>query len=237
MTRSSTSRSLLLRVRIHSRPMSFLDEYAAQVVSEMPDPPRAVPMRTILAHMYRTSEGRWMVGLGLALGLPATIVFAFAAQGDLWAKILGLAIVVPTTVALLGTPAWASLRLARALASGIRVQGEILRARWQGPESAIPTIAAASHGMTRGTRRVFHPAGEFDESFESDAAWADELVPGAQVAVLAHPAEQRVLFDLGPIQDRSPRRKAPPPRAEAHPRSASGGGQHAQPRQRPFRDR
>lgn len=148
--------------------------------------------------MYRTTEARWMVGLGVLLGVPVTIVLAFVAEGELWTKALGLAIIVPTTVMLVGTPAFASWRLAHALASGIRVRGEIIRSKWHGPATGTPTIGAASYGMTRGTRRVHHPAGQFNESFESDSAWAGALKPGTQVMLLAHPTERRVFFDLGP---------------------------------------
>ncbi len=181
--------------------MSMLDEYAAQIVRKLPDPPRAVSIRAVLAHVYRTNEARWMVGLGLVLGLPVTIVAAFIAEGEPWLRVVLLAIVVPTTVMLLGTPAFASWRLARALASGIRVQGEIVRANWQDPGTRVPTIAASASGMTRGTRRVHHPAGQFSESFESDSAWSAALKPGTQVTLLAHPTERRVFFDLGPTED------------------------------------
>lgn len=180
--------------------MSSLDEYAADVVGRLPNPPRTISTLAILGHLYRTSAARWLVGFGLVLGLPVTIVFAFLAEGELWVRILGLAIIVPTTFMLLAAPAIGGLRLARALAAGIQIRGEIVTARWQGPGLRPPTIEAGSHGMTVGTRHVYHPAGEFDESFESDSRWAHELTPGKQVALLGHPSERRVFFDLGPVE-------------------------------------
>lgn len=181
--------------------MSRLDEYAAAVVRRIPDPPRSVSTLTILSHVYRTTEARWIVGLGLGLALPVTIAFGFLAEGDLWAKVVGLGIMVPATVFFVGVPAIGSLRLARALASGIRVRGEIVEGRWQSPDKGIPTMEAASHGMTIGKRRVYHPAGQFEESFESDSKWANALKPGATIALLGHPTERRVFFDLGPMSD------------------------------------
>lgn len=177
--------------------MSGLDEYAAEVVSRLPSPPRAISTKAILWRVYSSTEGRWLLVVGLVLGLPATLIIAFVVEGELWAKLTGLAIVLPTTLALLGAPAIGGLRLARALAHGIKVRGEILRGEWQAPE-ARATIQALSHGMTHGQRRVFHPAGRFDQVFESDSRWARDLEPGRQVALLAHPTERRVYFDLGP---------------------------------------
>jgi hypothetical protein len=180
--------------------VSSLDEYAADVVRQLPNPPRTISTLAIVGQLYRTSGARWLVGFGLVLGLPVTLLFAFVGEGELWARILGLAIVVPTTFMLLAAPAIGGLRLGRALAAGIQVRGEIVTARWEGPGLRPPTFDAASHGMTVGTRHVYHPAGEFDESFESDSRWAHELRPGKQVELLAHPSERRVFFDLGPVE-------------------------------------
>lgn len=60
-----------------------------------------------------------------------------------------------------------------------------------------PTIEAANNGFAIGTRRVFHPAGTFDERYES-ATWARDLGNGVRVTPLADPSSPRVHFDLGP---------------------------------------
>lgn len=181
--------------------MSRLDEYAAAVVRRIPDPPRSVSTLTILSHVYRTTEARWIVGLGLGLALPVTIAFGFLAEGDLWAKVVGLGIMVSSDRLFRGRSRnWKSPIGSRTCvwhSGSRRDRGGSLAE----PDKGIPTMEAASHGMTIGKRRVYHPAGQFEESFESDSKWANALKPGATIALLGHPTERRVFFDLGPMSD------------------------------------
>lgn len=181
--------------------VSELDEVAAEIVHRLPQPPRSVSTVALIKRMYRSRAAPWFVGFALILGLPLTLVFAFVAEGDLWLRILAGLFVGAFTLSLFGLPAFSAIRLARAIESDLRVDGEILEAEWTAPGLRPETIDAGTYGMAAGTRRVFHPTGAFDESFQSDSKWARELTAGTRIAVLVHPTLPRVDFDLGPRTD------------------------------------
>jgi hypothetical protein len=161
--------------------MSALDELAAEMVSRSP----------------RVGSS----GFGLILGLPLTLVFAFFAEGDLLLRVPVSLLVGTFTILLIGLSAISAIRLSRALVSGLRVEGEIVRAQWTAPGLRPETIEAGTSGMTTGTRRVFHPTGTFEESFQSDSNWARDLTAGTRIALLVQPDSPRVHFDLGPTKD------------------------------------
>lgn len=182
--------------------MSELEELAAEIVDRLPQPPRSVSRGALIKRMYRSRVARWFVGFGLILGLPLTFVFAFVAEGDLWLRILLSLFVGAFTIFLFGLPALSAIRLSRALQWDLRVEGEILTARWTAPGLRPETIEAGTYGMAAGMRRVFHPRGAFEEGFQSDSKWARELTAGTRIALLVHPTLPRVHFDLGPTADK-----------------------------------
>jgi hypothetical protein len=178
--------------------MSELDEIAADIVGRVPDPPRPVPTWLLVRRLYRTSGARWVAGLGLILGVPTTVA-ALAAAGLLWQRIALAGLLGAFTIFIIFAPAIGAIRLARSLRTGMTIEGEILTVRWSAPSLRPATVEAGRNGMAVGKRRVFHPAGTFEERFESDSRWARELVAGTRVRVLADPSRPRVQFDLGPI--------------------------------------
>jgi hypothetical protein len=177
--------------------LTAFDEYAAQVVERAPNPPRTVSKLSLLGRMYAGSASRWLVGVGLLLGVPATLAFVVSV-GETWLRVLGALFCALFTVLMVAAPAIGALRLSRALASGIRIEGEIVSAEWSYRPA---TVDAATNGFTVGSRRVLHPSGEFVERFESDSKWARDLTPGKRVALLADAGRPRVLFDLGPLPE------------------------------------
>jgi hypothetical protein len=133
----------------------------------------------------------------LVLGLPVVVVGVLA-NGGLPERIVLLSISGVMTAALLsgaGVRAW---RMREALRRGTVSDGLVIRSKWFGPRLRAATLDAQEHGMARGTWRVSHPLGDFDEAFESDAAWASSLRRGTHVRLLVDPNRQRVLMDLGP---------------------------------------
>jgi hypothetical protein len=180
--------------------MSALDEYAAEIVNRLPQPPRSVSTWALIKRMYRTQGARWSLGFALILGLPATFVFAFVAEGDLWLRVPVSLFLGAFTIFLFVLPAVGAIRLSRALVTGLRVEGEIVSAHWTAPGLRPATIEAGTYGMAIGTRRVFHPTGTFEEKFQSDSRWARELTAGLRIALLVDQTLPRVLFDLGPAR-------------------------------------
>lgn len=178
--------------------MAFLDDYARDTVASQPDPPRRVPLWSLLARSYRSRGGAIAVGVAVLLGAPMIFASYLLVVGPLWQR-LALAIFSTLfTFVFASIPALRGLHLRSALRYGIRVEGEIVAAHWAAPEFWPETVDAATHGIARGTRRVQHPTGVFEDSFISDSAWASKLTPGTRVKLLAHPSRQRVLVDLGP---------------------------------------
>ncbi len=185
--------------------MFNLDEYARDLVAGQPHPPRRVPLFRLVLRTYLTRAGLAVSGFALAVGVPLTIVSAFT-SGPVWARLLLLGAASLITLLFAVSPLVGAVRLQSALRHGIRVDGEILDVRWFAPSLRPPTIDAGTYGMARGTRRVHHPAGSFDERFESDAPWASDLTDGGAIALLVHPQRRTTLRDLGP---------RPPPRRAA----------------------
>ena len=181
--------------------MSALDEYAAAVVGRMPDPPRDVPTLVLIRRVYGMGGAPWVAGFGLATALFTICLAVFRVSGPIWAQITLFGILSVVSIVFMAAPAIGAIRLARALRWGIKVEGEILKAAWSRSELRPPTIEAGTNGMAVGTRRVFHPAGTFDERYESDSTWARDLGNGGvRVMLLADPSSGRVHFDLGPAE-------------------------------------
>ena len=182
--------------------MSSLDEYAADIIGADSVPPRHTPLRRIAAHSYSSKAARWLVGVGLVLGVPTAIFFLVVdvVDGEQWLRVGLVVFAIAFTVLLAGAPAIGALRLWSALRSGIVVDGEVVSARWDPPSLRPATIDAADHGFAEGRRRVFHPVGSFEQSFESDSRWARDLTPGTTVRLLADSRAARVRFDLGPSE-------------------------------------
>lgn len=167
-----------------------------QAVAAKPDPPRIAPTRALLFANYRSTAGKSLVGMGIIM-VAVGVLFAVIAATDeplfVWFALamgaLGLfMIVVPTLPA---------RRAARAIRTGVRIEGEIVDIAYRPPGPGA-TIDAFTNGFATGRRRVLHPRGVFEETFETDAAWAGQLRPGSRIELLADPLDQRVLVDLGP---------------------------------------
>jgi hypothetical protein len=178
--------------------MAFLDEYARATVASQPDPPRRVPLWPLLGRSYRSRVGAIAIGVAVLLGAPMIFASYLLVVGPLWQRLALAVLFTLFTIVFASAPAMRGLHLRSALRYGIRVEGEIVSADWTAPEFWPETVDAATHGITRGTRRVQHPAGVFEDSFISDSAWASKLTPGTKVKLLAHPERRRVLVDLGP---------------------------------------
>lgn len=175
-----------------------IEEYGREIVAAQPTPRRHVALWPLVYLSYGSPSGRVVTGVGLVLGLPVVVV-GILANGGLPERIVLLSISGVTTTALLtgaGVRAW---RMRNALRRGTACDGRVLRSQWFGPRLRAATLDAQKHGMTRGTWRVSHPLGDFDEAFESDAAWASSLTRGTHVRVLVDPNRQHVLLALGPV--------------------------------------
>ena len=168
-----------------------------RAVAAKPDPPRIAPTRALLSASYGSTSGKSLVGMGIIL-VAVGVLFAVIAVTDdigfVWFALamgaLGLfMIVVPTLPA---------RRAARAIRTGVRIEGEIVDIAYRPPGPGA-TIDALTNGFATGRRRVLHPRGVFEDTFETDATWAGQLRPGSRIELLADPLDQRVLVDLGPV--------------------------------------
>ena len=177
-----------------------LATYARELVARQPEPPRQVPLGGTLRRAYGSGAAIAMLAFAVLAGLPATIG-SFLATGPDVIRVFVVGVCGIVTLLFAGAPALGALRFRRALATGIAVNAEILTVRQTPPRLRGDTIEASTHGLGRGTRRVDHPRGSFDERFETDAAWAAELAPGLQIRVLANPKQRATLLDLGPVRE------------------------------------
>jgi hypothetical protein len=148
---------------------------------------------------YRSSDVRAIAVFGVLLGGGSLLLGAIVP--DDWA--VKAVMFISGTVLLMmcfGAPALLVRRAHRALTQGLLVRAEITRLARTGAGDRS-TVTSMSSGMTRGRRRVSHPAGAFETDYEIDAAWARALRRCGEMRVLVHPTKQKVLFDVGPAAD------------------------------------
>jgi hypothetical protein len=160
--------------------------------------PRTVDTTRLVRTSYGSKTGRNLVGLGLALGVPLTVIEWFAMQEDP----MRLAILVPASifsVFLVIVPAFPARRLARALRVG-RVARATVTDVTVRPPGTGPTIDAMRNGFAAGRLRLADGGGD-EIKFESDAPWAPRLQVGSPVEVLVDPGRRKVLWILGPVDN------------------------------------
>lgn len=150
-----------------------------------------------MRRIYTSRPGVAMTAFALLIGIPATVA-SIVAVGSTWERVSLIAVCAGITATFAALPAIGAVRFRRLIIQGIRAPGEILTVRWHAAGIRPETIDAADNGMARGTRRVFHPSGVFDETFESDAPWASTLGVGTAIDLLIDPSRLKVWLDLGP---------------------------------------
>jgi hypothetical protein len=179
--------------------ISGVQEYAREVVSAEPNPPRRVSLWTLVRRSYANSTSLLIVGFGLVLGLPLLAIMLLApVERDGW-WIGMLAFVIPFTTLMAAVPLIYAWRMWRALMGGSVARAEVIRVAFSGPSLRPETIDAQRHGMARGTWRVQRAGGPFEASFECNAGWASQLQGGTEVRVIIDATRPRVLLDLGPV--------------------------------------
>ena len=147
-------------------------------------PPRDVNVAGLIRTSYGSLVGRSMVGIGLLLGIPLLVIGIFAMATDPWhivtATLGGLFALVFAVL-----PALPALRFARALRLGVIDQATV-----------TATPSAAGPGL-----RIVDRRGR-DVPFDPVMMWQTTLRPGAEVDLLVDPKRDRVLWILGPADER-----------------------------------
>lgn len=184
-----------------SKEIGGLDVIVRAAVRETPDPPRPSSLQRLLRASYGSLAGKSMVGLALVGGIPLIVIGVLGSReepADLVVAILGVLFLIFFLV----VPALPARRASKALQRGVRAIAEVVQVELRAPGPGR-TIDALTNGFASGMWRVFHPAGMYDTTFETDAAWATDLRVGSKVMVLVDPDRQRVGVHLGPADDGS----------------------------------
>lgn len=176
---------------------SLLDRRVEAAVRAQPDPPRHVPLGAFIRAGYGNAVALIFVTFALFSALTGVLVW-WSATGEWWAGAIVLFVCGAGFVLFAVAPLVRVIRYHRAARHGILVPAAVTNAEWTAPELRPETIEAGKYGMARGTRRIAHPKGAYEERFESDSPWASELKPGTRVWLLVDPDLPRVLMDLGP---------------------------------------
>lgn len=176
-----------------------LDNLVRETISAEPDPPRPVPRWALLEHSLLNAPALVVIAVGV---VTLWVVSRFTFTGQLapgqGSQLTAFSVLLGGLgLGLIGLPLLTYLRLARTLRHGLRAVARVTELDLPDTPAELDAEARRSSRRVRGHRLVEHPAGLFEEPFELEAEWADQLAIGTEIDVIVHPQRPRVLVALG----------------------------------------